>query len=88
VTPKDIPLARPEDYEWVKLESSFITTLTSSPELGRLMWTMNTPEVILRKLLGDAIYSNDTSPPPRLAKKNKAYGMFTPGQGNPPETYE
>jgi hypothetical protein len=77
ITPKDVPLAKPDDYTWVKLDDFYMETLTSCPEMERLLWTPSAHEGILRRVLGESIYAKETSPTPPRTKKNRSHGQFT-----------
>jgi exonuclease III len=63
VVPKNVPLQHPDDYTWIKLEERFSTALQSSPQLGRILFTMETSEAQIQKLMRGAIYSKEVSPP-------------------------
>lgn len=61
IVPRDVPLAKPENLKWVKLEESFISSLPTSHELGRIECMQSSTGATLRKVLGDSIFSRDLS---------------------------
>lgn len=76
IVTRDVPLAKLDGFKWVKLEGTFTLALTVTPELGRILAMRHVTENTLRLIVGDAIFSKDSSPPPPLHKKYKAQGQF------------
>lgn len=76
IVARNVPLAKPENFKWVKLKKSLTDALTVMPELGRIVAVNFLTEFTLRQILGDSVYSKDASPSPPLHKKSRAYGEF------------
>lgn len=69
IVARDVPLAKPDGFKWVKLDEQFISVLTSIPELGRILQMAYLTEDSLRKIVGSAIFSKDSSPPLSFTKR-------------------
>jgi hypothetical protein len=76
VVPKNVPFQHPNDYTWVKLDERFSSALQSCLQLDRILFMMGTTEAQIRRVVGEAIYAKETSPPSRPLKKTKAHGQF------------
>lgn len=81
IVQQNIPLAKPHNFRWVKLDDTFTTALTVMPKLGRIVCMNGLTETSLRQVVGDSIFAKDLSPPPPMQKKSKAQGQYL--QDNP-----